>query len=69
MTLNGIAFTRTKDHPHGAWRWKTNPTVAEIVAGAVPRKATAAETRRLNRMIADNPPAMSAPGVHPSYRV
>lgn len=69
MKLNGIEFSLTKSAPNGRWYWRTSPTTAEIVAGAVSRRATAAEARQLNRMQAANPPAMSLPGVHPSYRV
>lgn len=69
MTLNGITFTRTKDTPNGPWHWRTNPTSAEILAGATSRRATAAEARQLNHMVANDFSAMTSPGVHPSYRV
>lgn len=68
MTLNGIAFTRTKNRLNERWYWRTNPSANEIIAGVMPRRATAAEARQLNRMIANDPPTMTLPGVHPSYR-
>jgi hypothetical protein len=69
MKINGIEFIRTKSRPNGRWYWRTNPTVAEILVGTEPRRATAAEARKLNAMVMQNPPAMSLSGVHPSYRV
>ena len=41
MKLNNVEFTRTKLTPNGRWIWKTNPSIAEILAGVFPRKATA----------------------------
>ena len=71
MTIHGTRFTRrARQTKYGArWCWVTNPAVAEIIAGVLPRRATAAETRELNRRAATNPDAMSLSGVHPSYRV
>lgn len=69
MEINGIRFTHTKLRPNGRWVWVTNPTCDEIIARVERRLATASETRVLNRMNAANPPAMTLPGVHPSYRI
>lgn len=70
-TIDGIKFSRRgRQTARGTeWYWVTDPSQDEIIAGTMPRRATAAETRKLNRMAADAPSAMSLPGVHPSYRV